>query len=60
MDRGITINRRILNEAGDPVTSAAVGDVLTVELTVTAPNDLHYVIIEDYYPTGADAVNSAS
>ena len=34
-----------------------VGDVIDVKLTLIAPNDLHYVVIEDPIPAGTDAVN---
>jgi uncharacterized protein YfaS (alpha-2-macroglobulin family) len=30
-----------------PVTSAQVGDVLQVRLSIVAPNDLYYVVVED-------------
>jgi uncharacterized protein YfaS (alpha-2-macroglobulin family) len=34
-----------------------VGDVIQVRLTVIAPDDLHYVVIEDPIPAGAEAIN---
>lgn len=34
-----------------------MGDVIQVRLTVIAPNDLHYVVIEDPIPAGTDAIN---
>jgi alpha-2-macroglobulin len=60
LDRGIIVERRytILGDEGQtPVTEARVGDVVQVRLTVIAPNDLHYVVIEDPIPAGSDAVN---
>jgi uncharacterized protein YfaS (alpha-2-macroglobulin family) len=41
-----------------PVTSAKVGDVLQVRLTIVAPNDLYYVKVEDPFPAGMEAVDT--
>lgn len=58
LSRGIIVNRRYLDEQGSPVTQGRVGDTLTVELTIIAPNDLYYVVVEDPYPAGAEAVDT--
>jgi uncharacterized protein YfaS (alpha-2-macroglobulin family) len=42
-----------------PVTSAKVGDVLQVRLSIVAPNDLNYVVVEDPLPAGAEAVDTS-
>jgi uncharacterized protein YfaS (alpha-2-macroglobulin family) len=42
---------------GNPVTEANLGDVLTVQLNIVAPHDLYYVVVEDPYPAGAEAVD---
>jgi uncharacterized protein YfaS (alpha-2-macroglobulin family) len=42
-----------------PVTSAKVGDVLQVKLSIVAPNDLYYVVVEDPLPAGAEAVDTS-
>ncbi len=58
LDHGLIVERRYtMAGSSEPVTSAQVGDTLQVRLTVIAPNDLHYVIIEDPIPAGADAVD---
>ncbi|NDJ61020.1 MAG: alpha-2-macroglobulin, partial [Chloroflexi bacterium] len=64
LNRGIIIERRYLTldtltgaVGQTPVESARVGDTLQVRLTIIAPNDLHYVQIEDPIPAGADAVD---
>lgn len=60
LDRGLIIERHYtLPESDEPITSAQVGENVTVHLTVIAPNDLHYVVIEDPIPAGTDAVNPA-
>jgi len=60
LNRGIIIQRtyNLIDDAEQtPITSAQVGQVVQVRLTVIAPNDLHYVVIEDPLPAGADAIN---
>lgn len=57
LSRGVIVSRRYLDANGSPVTTGTVGDVVTVELTIVAPNDLYYVVVEDPYPAGAEAVN---
>ncbi|MCC6616490.1 MAG: Ig-like domain-containing protein [Anaerolineae bacterium] len=60
LNRGIVIERRYTMGDGDAmqtVTGAQVGDTVTVRLTIIAPNDLHYVVVEDPIPAGTDAVN---
>jgi uncharacterized protein YfaS (alpha-2-macroglobulin family) len=39
------------------VSEAQVGDVIQVRLTIIAPNDLHYVVVEDPFPAGAEGVD---
>ncbi len=58
--RGVEISRRYtrLGDAGrEPITGASVGDTLQVRLTIVAPNTLRYVVIEDFFPAGAEAIN---
>ena len=56
--RGIVINRQYLPmDDNTPVSEARVGDELQVTITIIAPQDLHYVVIEDPIPAGAEAVN---
>jgi uncharacterized protein YfaS (alpha-2-macroglobulin family) len=40
------------------VTSAKVGDVIRVELTIVTPNDRYYVSIEDPLPAGAEGIDT--
>ncbi len=58
LSRGIVVSRRYLNEYGTPVTQGYVGDILTVEVTIIAPHNLHFVVLEDYYPAGAEAIDT--
>jgi uncharacterized protein YfaS (alpha-2-macroglobulin family) len=69
LNRGLAITRQYI-QADDPcladskktctpVTSARVGDVLQVRLTIVAPNDLYYAVIEDPLPAGTEAVDTS-
>ncbi|MBI1877021.1 MAG: hypothetical protein HYR94_02075 [Chloroflexi bacterium] len=40
------------------VREAKLGDVIRVDLTIIAPNDLYYVVVEDPLPAGAEAVDT--
>ena len=60
VNRGIIIERqytRLDDPERESVTEASVGELIQVRLTIIAPNDLHYVVIEDPIPAGAEAVN---
>ena len=60
MSRGIEISRSYTlldDESRSEISSAAVGDVVQVRLRITAPNTLRYVVIEDFVPAGAEAIN---
>jgi len=60
LDRGIIIARQY-SPVDDPsayVDGAQVGDVIRVKLTVIAPTDLYYVVVEDPLPAGCEAVDT--
>ncbi len=60
LDRGIVLERRYTlfgDESQTPITQARIGDVVQVRLTIILPNDLHYAVIEDPIPAGAEAIN---
>ena len=63
-DRGIVIQRRYVKASCTDgvkcptVNEARVGDVLRVELTIIAPNDLHYLQVEDPLPAGGEAIDT--
>jgi uncharacterized protein YfaS (alpha-2-macroglobulin family) len=40
------------------VREARLGDVIRVDLTIIAPNDLYYVVVEDPLPAGAEAIDT--
>ncbi len=71
-DRGVIVQRRYtlascqdgaaLRQAQDTactdVQEVALGDVIRVDLTIIAPNDLYYVVVEDPLPAGAEAIDT--
>ncbi|MFQ5610797.1 MAG: Ig-like domain-containing protein [Anaerolineae bacterium] len=60
--RGIVVTRQyslLDDEAGRAVSGARVGDLIQVRLTLIAPNDLHYVVVEDPFPAGAEGVDAS-
>jgi hypothetical protein len=66
LNRGIIVSRRYTLAGCDPekqkcqaVDGAQVGDAIQVKLTIVAPNDLHYVVVEDPFPAGAEGVDQS-
>jgi hypothetical protein len=69
-DRGVIVSRRytlqscLERQAEDKsvvcndVREAKLGDVIRVDLTIIAPNDLYYVVVEDPLPAGAEAIDT--
>lgn len=61
LDRGVIV-RRQYTLADDPkktVEQVKVGDLIQVKLTIIAPNDLHYLVVEDPLPAGCEAVDTS-
>lgn len=61
LSRGAIVSReyRLANAPETPITAAKVGDVIQVRLTIIAPNDLHYVVLEDPLPAGCEAIDTS-
>ena len=59
LDRGIIVARqyRPVDAAKETVDTARVGDVIKVTLTIIAPTDLYYVVVEDPLPAGFEGVD---
>jgi hypothetical protein len=63
LNRGVVVSRHY----GDPgcadglkcpeVETVGVGDVVQVRLSIVAPHDLYYVVVEDPLPAGAEAID---
>ena len=66
LNRGIIVSRKYTSADCDPeeetcpaISQAQVGDAIRVKLTIIAPHDLHYVVIEDPFPAGAEGVDQS-
>jgi uncharacterized protein YfaS (alpha-2-macroglobulin family) len=62
LDRGVSISRRYTladDDSEQVITGAEVGDIIDVELTLIAPNDLHYVVVEDPFPAGTEGIDTS-
>ena len=59
-DRGVVVERHFALAEGDPdtdVTSAQVGDVISVTVTIVAPTDLFYLLVEVPIPAGTEPID---
>ncbi len=56
LDRGIIVDRRFALD-GATVSSAAVGDIISVTVTIVAPTDLYHVMVETPIPAGVEPVD---
>lgn len=61
LNRGINVQREYFNadDPENPVTSAEIGDVITVRLTLNLDQDIYYFVLEDPLPAGMESVNTA-
>jgi uncharacterized protein YfaS (alpha-2-macroglobulin family) len=66
LNRGVIVSRQYTLSDCDPeegrcpaVDRAQVGDVIRVKLTIIAPNDLHYVVVEDALPAGMEGIDQS-
>ncbi|MEA3406795.1 MAG: Ig-like domain-containing protein [Chloroflexota bacterium] len=60
LNRGIIVNRQyLLEDSEETTTKAQVNDVLIVKLTLIAPNDLYYLVLEDPLPAGCEAIDAS-
>ena len=59
LDRGILVARQYspVDEPREYVSTARVGDLIRVKLTIVAPTDLHYVVVEDPLPAGFEGLD---
>ncbi|CAG0935203.1 Alpha-2-macroglobulin [Thermoflexales bacterium] len=65
-DRGIIVQRRYTLASCEEadrnkcpeVRTTKLGDVIRVDLTIIAPHDLYYLVVEDPLPAGAEAIDT--
>lgn len=60
LSRGVTVKRQYFldGDPENPITSAAIGDTITVRLTITLPQDIYYFVLEDPIPAGTEGVDT--
>jgi uncharacterized protein YfaS (alpha-2-macroglobulin family) len=58
---GISLRREffLANGPTTPVTSARLGDVITVRLTINVAEDVYYFALEDRFPAGMEPIDPA-
>ncbi len=66
---GVAVSREYLAVDGDEqgaspeqsegIDAVALGEMVKVRLTVVAPTDLHYVVVEDFLPAGLEPVDTS-
>jgi len=61
LDHGISISRQYYRLGDDktPVSQAQQGELLQARLTIVAPQDLHYLLVEDALPAGLEGVDAS-
>jgi uncharacterized protein YfaS (alpha-2-macroglobulin family) len=61
LDQGIIVSRQYSLQGSEDqaITEAKLGDFIQVKLTLIAPTNLNYVVVEDYLPAGTEALNSS-
>ncbi|HRI55558.1 MAG TPA: Ig-like domain-containing protein [Anaerolineae bacterium] len=64
MDRGVVVAQQyrlvdpLTGKASEqPISQAQVGDTIQVKLTIVAPTNLHYLVVESPLPAGAEAID---
>jgi len=64
LNRGIVVQRQYVSvdcpfdENCPELTKVGVGETIQVRLTIIAPHDLYYVVVEDPFPAGCEAVDT--
>ncbi len=61
ISRGITVSREYFraDDPDTPITAAKVGDVITVRVTITLPQEIYYFVLEDPIPAGTEPVDTS-
>ena len=63
LQRGIIVQRQYVSsscpigEACAEIDTITAGEEIQVRLTIIAPNDLYYVVVEDPFPAGCEAID---
>ena len=59
LNRGFAVSHRytLLDEPDQPISSASLGDVVRVQVTVIAPTDRVFAKVEDFLPAGLEPID---
>ena len=59
LNRGFAVSHRytLLDKPDEPITSASLGDVVRIEVTVIAPTDRVFAKVEDFLPAGLEPID---
>jgi hypothetical protein len=59
LNRGFAVSHEysLLDEPDERITSASLGDVVRVRITVMVPADSSYVVVEDHLPAGLEPID---
>jgi len=59
-DHGLGVSHEYFPADGDqPALNAMLGDVVRVKVTLVAPADLNYVLLEDFLPAGLEPIDAS-
>lgn len=61
VSQGVTVAKEyfLMGKEDRRVTGAQVGDVIQAKITIIAPHDLHYLVVEDPLPAGCEALDAS-
>jgi uncharacterized protein YfaS (alpha-2-macroglobulin family) len=62
MSKGIGVSHEYFAadvDAEQPVREVALGDLVKVKVTLVAPSDLNYLVVEDFLPAGLEPVDTS-
>ncbi len=59
--RGMVVEREyyLAEDPTRPIREARINDVVLVKLTLVAPNDLYFLVLEDPLPAGCEAIDAS-
>jgi uncharacterized protein YfaS (alpha-2-macroglobulin family) len=61
LSRGVTVEREYYlgSDRSAPITDARVGDVITVRVTLTLPQDVYFFVLESPIPAGTEPIDTS-
>ncbi len=61
LERGIYVSREysLEQDPSQAISGASVNETVVVTLTLVAPNDLYYLVLEDPLPAGCEAIDTS-